>query len=65
MSCPGDSGGPYMYRPSPTSRPEVIGIVSYGPELACGEPGNFDVATSVVYWRKWINNMFVKYNLTR
>jgi secreted trypsin-like serine protease len=63
VSCPGDSGGPYVYKASSTSRPLVVGVVSYGPDIECGEKGNMDFPTSVPFWRKWISSMIVKYKL--
>jgi secreted trypsin-like serine protease len=66
-SCPGDSGGPFVYRgPKGTSRPIIAGIVSYGPfDYECGDKGNFDVATSIPYWRKWIDAQIKTYKLRR
>jgi secreted trypsin-like serine protease len=61
-SCIGDSGGPFLMR-SPTGPPMVVGVVSYGPAVECGDKRNFDVATSVSYWRTWMDAMIAKYRM--
>lgn len=59
-SCSGDSGGPYVTPGNPVQ----VALVSYGPGgYHCGGKGNLDVATSIIYWSDWIQNMLSIYNL--
>lgn len=66
-SCPGDSGGPLMYSPTPNSMPHIIGIVSYG-VVSCGS-GLPAIYTRVAYYLDWIesivwpNQTTLKHNL--
>ena len=57
-TCAGDSGSPFL-----SEKGEVVGLTSYGPMVDCGSKSNFDVATSIAYWRKWINKRMKKYNM--
>lgn len=52
-TCIGDSGGPFL-RITAEGPPLLVGIVSFGPDVKCGDKSNFDVATSVYYWAEWI-----------
>ena len=61
QSCGGDSGGPYFTTGSGQTQ---VGIVSYGPDIECGSSvDNLEVATSVAYWRKWLDANLKKYRM--
>ena len=57
-ACVGDSGGPFMIRGGGQTTKQV-GIVSYGPD----DDVNLDAATSVMYWRSWIDRMLDAHNM--
>ena len=60
-SCSGDSGGPFV---TSINNPIQVALVSYGPASSkCGGGGNLDVATSIIYWSDWIQNVLSLYNL--
>ena len=62
-SCPGDSGGPTIT--NTFTNPMQIAITSYGPgTYKCGDTENvIDIDTSVAYWRNWIDDILILYNL--
>lgn len=57
-ACVGDSGGPFMIRGGgkPTTQ---VAVVSFGPD----DEVNLDSATSVIYWRSWIDGMMKIHNM--
>ena len=57
-TCDGDSGSPFI-----NDKGEVVALTSYGPDVGCGSTSNFDMATSIAYWRKWIQKRIQKYNM--
>lgn len=61
QSCGGDSGGPYF---TTGTKKIQVGLVSYGPDITCGSTvNNLEIATSVGYWRKWIDTVLTKYKM--
>ena len=60
-SCQGDSGGPLVKATS--TRDVLVGIVSYGPNLPCGQQLTADAFTSIMAMRPWIDAARKKYKV--
>lgn len=64
-NCAGDSGGPVIMQALNSTTLIQVGLVSYGPaNYTCGQStNNLDVLTSIIYWRKWIEDTLSIYNM--
>ena len=63
-TCGGDSGAPFVVEGEGAGGkgPVQVALVSYGPlRYQCGDAeDNVDAATSVMYWRTWIDGVLAK-----
>ncbi|KAI7842742.1 hypothetical protein COHA_003671 [Chlorella ohadii] len=52
-ACPGDSGGPLIYQASSTAAKQLVGVVSWGLDLPCGQ-SPFGAYSDLRTLKKWV-----------